>query len=130
MSNSIRLMTCIVAFLCTSVLHAQTPPATKTVAVLVVMTAKPGVERSQVSKIVPEEVKATLRLYLEGKIREWFSRSDGNGVVFIMDSKSVAEAQAVVESLPLARAHLVDHQFTELSPLAPLTRLLDPVSEK
>jgi hypothetical protein len=47
-------------------------------------------------------------------------------LIFIMDAKNVAEAQALVESLPLARAHLVDLQYTELSPLTPLARLLDP----
>ena len=72
-------MTCAVALSCASVLHAQNASAPKTVAVLVVMTAKPGVERAQASGIVSDEVRATLRLYLDGKIREWFARSDGNG---------------------------------------------------
>ena len=124
-------MTCAAALSCASVLHAQMPPAPKTVAVLVLMTPKPGVERAQVSGIVSDEVRATLRLYLDGKIREWFARSDGNGVILIMDAKkNVAEAQALVESLPLARAHLVDLQGTELSPLTPLARLLDPTTAK
>ena len=52
MNCSVRLMTCAVALSCASVLHAQNASAPKTVAVLVVMTAKPGVERAQVSGIV------------------------------------------------------------------------------
>lgn len=130
MNRSVRLMTCAAALSCASVLHAQMPPAPKTVAVLVLMTPKPGVERAQVSGIVSDEVRATLRLYLDGKIREWFARSDGNGVIFILDAKNVAEAQALIESLPLARVHLVDLQYTELSPLTPLARLLDPTTAK
>ena len=130
MNRSARLMTCVVALFCASVLHAQMPPAPKTVAVLVVMTAKPGVERPQVPGMVSDEVRAVVRLYLDGKIREWFARSDGNGVIFIMDAKNVDEAQAIAEALPLARAHLVDLQYTELSPLRPLARLLEPTTAK
>jgi hypothetical protein len=130
MNRSVRLMICVVALSCASVLDAQMPAAPKTVAVLVVMTAKPGVERPRVSGVVSDEVRATVRLYLDGKIREWFARSDGNGVIFIMDAKNVAEAQALVEALPLPRAHLVDLQYTELSPLTPLARLLEPTTAK
>jgi hypothetical protein len=130
MNRSVRLMTCVVALSCASVLDAQTPPAPKTVAVLVVMTAKRGVERPQVSGMLSDEVRATVRLYLDGKIREWFARSDGNGAIFIMDAKNVPEAQALVEALPLARAHLVDLQYIELSPLTPLARLLEPATAK
>ena len=130
MNRSVRLMTCVVALSCASVLDAQMPPAPKTVAVLVALTAKPGVERPQVPGMVSDEVRAVVRLYLDGKIREWFARSDGNGVIFIMDAKNVDEAQAIAEALPLARAHLVDLQYTELSPLTPLARLLEPTTAK
>ena len=130
MNRSFRLVTCLVALSCASVLHAQMPPAPKTVAVLVAMTPKPGVDRAQVSGVLSDEVRATVRLYLDGKIREWFARSDGNGVIFLINAKNIAEAQALVESLPLPRAHLVELQYTELSPLTPLGRLLDPAAAK
>jgi len=106
------------------------PPAPKTVAVMVMMTPKPGVERAQVAAMLSDEVRATVRLYLDGKIREWFARSDGNGVIFIIDAKNVAEAQAFIEALPLPRAHLVELQYIDLSPLTPLARLLDPAPAK
>ena len=130
MNRSVRLVTCVVALSCASVLHAQMPPAPKTVAVLVAMSPKADVDRAQVSSILPDEVRATVRLYLDGKIREWFARSDGKGVIFVVDARNIAEAQAVVESLPFPRAHLVDLQYTELSPLMPLSRLLDPAAAK
>jgi hypothetical protein len=68
MNRSVRLMTCVAALSCASVLDAQMPPAPKTVAVL--------------------------------------------------------------EASPLPRAHLVDLQYTELSPLTPLARLLEPTTAK
>lgn len=108
-------------------LCAQSPAApSKTTDVLVTLTVKPGIAREQVTKVLPEEVRDTVRLYLDGKIRQWYSRSDGKGVVFILDCKDVAEAQALMEQLPLAKAKLVDYDYVPLSPLAPLSALLGP----
>ena len=105
---------------------AAQPPATplKTTDVLVMLTVKPGVTRDQIQKVMPEEVRATVRLYLAGRIRQWFSRADGKGVVFILDSKDVAEAKSVMEQLPLSKENLADYEFTAMTPLAPLTALL------
>ena len=74
--------------------------------------------------IMPAEIRATVRLYLDGKIREWYSRADGRGAVFLLAAKDVAEAEAMMESLPLAREHLVDHQYIAVGPLVPLGLLL------
>jgi hypothetical protein len=111
-------------------LHAQPPTPPKTTDVLVMMTLKPGVPREEFMKVMPSEVRATVRLYLDGKIRQWFQRSDGKGVVFIVPATTVADAEAVMETLPLAQAHLVDHEYAALSPLGPLGTLLGPASEK
>ena len=59
------------------------------------------------------------------KIRQWYSRADGKGVVFVLDCKDVAEATSVMEALPLAKERLVNLEFTALTPLAPLRLLLD-----
>ena len=67
MNRSVRLMTCVVALSCASVLDAQMPPAPKTVAVLVAMTARPSVERPQVSGMVSDEVRAAVRLSTTAK---------------------------------------------------------------
>jgi len=111
-------------------LDAQAPAPPKTTDVLVVMTVKAGVPREELAKVLPSEVRATVRLYLDGKLRQWFQRSDGKGVVFILPTTTVADAQAIMESLPLARANLVDHEYVALSPLGPLAALLGPTPEK
>jgi hypothetical protein len=96
----------------------------KTTGVLVLLTAKSGVTLDQIMKFMPAEIRATVRLYLDGTIREWYSRGDGKGVVFIRDSKDVAEAQAVMHGLPLTAENLMDHEFIPIAPLKPLGILL------
>ena len=115
------LLTTALALAATVPLAAQQPPPPgKTTAVLVILTAKANVNREQIAKILPDEVRATVRLYLDGKIRDWYSRADGRGVVFVMDTKDPAEAEALLNALPLGKEGLMDHQVVPLAPLAPL----------
>ena len=78
----------------------------------------------QIKEIFPKEVPATLKLYLEGKIDQWWVRQSQTGAVFLMNVTSVEEAQALMEELPLGRAGLMKHEFIELGPLTPLHLLL------
>jgi hypothetical protein len=96
----------------------------KTTAVLVIETAKHGVKPQQIMALIPEEIRATVRLYLDGKIREWYSRGDGRGVVFVVDAQSGDEARALIETLPLAKAQLMDHEYIPVGPLMPMRALL------
>src|SRR5215469_6145199 len=96
----------------------------RTTGVLVLVTAKQGVTREQIMKFMPAEIRATVRLHLNGTIRQWYSRGDGKGAVFFLDSKDEAEAHAVMEGLPLSAENLVDHQFVPIGPLVPLGILL------
>ena len=105
---------------------AQPPAPAPTTAVLVNLTIKPDVDRAQVMKVMPDEVRATVKLYLDGKIQQWYSRSDGRGVMFILNSATVADAKAVMEQLPLSKASLTVLEFTAISPLTPLRMLLTP----
>lgn len=96
----------------------------KTTQVLVIETPKQGVTFQQIIAVMPEEVRATVQLYLDGKIREWYSRGDGKGVVFFIDAKTVDEAHAVIETLPLSKKNLMDHEYIPVGPLVPLTALI------
>jgi hypothetical protein len=95
-----------------------------TTGVMVMLTVKAGVTRDQVMAVMPAEVRDTVQLYLNGKIREWYSRSDGRGVVFLLNTTDVAEAHAIMESLPLARQNVMDYEYIALGPLLPLRALL------
>ena len=97
----------------------------KTTEVIVIETPKQGVTPQQVMAVLPQEIKATVKLYLDGKIRQWYSRGDGKGVVFVVDAKTEDEARAIMETLPLAKEHLIDHQYVPVGPLMPL-RALNP----
>ena len=102
----------------------STPPKPKITGVLTILSPKPGATPEQIMKIMPAEIRATVPLYLEGKIQQWFTRGDGRGVIFILNCKDVAEARALMESLPLSKANLVDEQFIPIGPLLPLGILL------
>jgi hypothetical protein len=108
--------------------HAQTQTSNasnaRTTGVFALLTAKPGVKREQVMPHMPAEILATLQLYLGGKIREWYSREDGRGVVFMVNTADVQEAKAIIESLPLAKEHLLDHEYIPVGPLMPLGLLI------
>jgi len=99
-------------------------PSPKTTEVMVVLTAKQGVTRQQIMSIMPAEVRATVKLYLDGTIRQWYSRGDGKGVVFFLDVKTVDEAHAVIEAMPLSKENLMDHEYIPVGPLMPLTGLI------
>ena len=99
----------------------------KTTAVLVILTPKPGVTPQQIMAVIPKEIQATVKLYLDGKIREWYSRGDGKGVIFLLDMKTEDEARALMETLPLAKEQLMDHQYIPVGPLMPL-RALNPAA--
>lgn len=102
-----------------SAAQAQTvsPAAT---GVFAILTVKAGVTRDQVMAVMPAEIRATVQLYLDGKIREWYARGDGRGAVLLLDTRDVAEAQTIMEGLPLGKANLMDQQYIAVGPLAPL----------
>ena len=102
----------------------STPPQPKITGVLTMLTPKPGVTLEQIMKIMPAEIRATLPLYLDGKIQQWFTRGDGRGVIFLLNCKDVAEARALIENLPLSKENLMDEQFIPVGPLMPLGILL------
>jgi len=106
---------------------AQAPATTTATVVLTTLTVKADVDRAQVLKVMPDEVRATLKLYLDGKIQQWYARSDGRGVVFILNCTTSAEAKAITDTLPLSKTGLAAFEYTPLGPLTPLRMLLtDP----
>jgi hypothetical protein len=92
--------------------------------VLVILSAKPGIARDQIMAVMPAEIRATVQLYLGGKIREWFARADGRGAVFLLDTRDVHEAETIMDALPLAKQNLMDHEYIAVGPLFPLRLLL------
>jgi hypothetical protein len=105
----------------------------KTTEVLVIQTAKQGITPQEIQRIVaimPAEIRATVRLYFDGKIRQWHSRGDGKGVIFLVEAKTVDEARALMETLPLAKEELMDHEYIPVGPLMPLRALMGPGAQQ
>lgn len=109
-------------------LLAQSPAQPKVTRVLATLTVKPGITREQIMKVMQDEVRQTVGLYLDGKIQEWYARGDGKGVVFLLDCKSVPEAKETLEALPLIKANFASFEYMPLGPLTPLRLLMVPVA--
>src|SRR5215469_1966890 len=105
-------------------------PIPKTTGVLVIETPKQGVTAQQIMAVIPAEIRATVKLYLDGQIRQWYSRGDGKGVIFLVDATTEDEARALMETLPLAKEHLIDHEFIPVGPLMPLRALMGPEAQQ
>jgi hypothetical protein len=69
-------------------------------------------------------MRETARLYLAGKIDQWFFKTDESGVVLIMNLTDPLEAHELLEQLPLGRAGMMEFERIPLGPLKPLGLLL------
>ncbi len=77
--------------------------------------------------LLPAEVRDTVRLYLAGKIDQWYLKQDQSGVVFMMNVTDPKEALALLGMFPFGRAGLMEFEIIPLGPIAPLRVLLtDP----
>ncbi len=93
-------------------------------------TPKKGVTPAQLMDVIPAEIRATVKLYFDGKIREWYSRGDGKGVVFLVDAKTEEEARAIMETLPLGKANWMDDEYIPVGPLMPLKALMAQAAQQ
>jgi hypothetical protein len=105
-----------------SVAQPANPP-TPTTRILAIGTVNPGVDAAAVRSILPTEVRETVKLYLDGKIDQWFSLQDRSGVAFILNVTDLAAAHDMLEKLPLGQAHLMSFELIPLAPLTPLRQL-------
>lgn len=104
--------------------YAQSaPPSTPTTKILAIGTVNPGVDPAKVFAILPNEVRDTVDLYLDGKIDQWYSQQERRGVVFILNVTDTAAAREMLEKLPLGQAHLMSFELIPLGPLNPLRQL-------
>ena len=62
-------------------------PITK---ILAIGTINPGADPTKVLAILPNEVRDTVDLYLNGKIDKWYSQQERRGVVFILNVTDAA----------------------------------------
>jgi hypothetical protein len=119
-----------VALVCmfSSLASAQAAPSplvdVPTTRVLAIGHLTSGTTRDKVMPVMQTEVRDTVRLYLAGKLDQWFVRRDQSGVVFLLNVSTVAEARALLDKLPLGQAKLMEFDLIPLGPLSPLGLLL------
>jgi hypothetical protein len=102
--------------------EAQRPAAlaVPTVKLLAIGSLTAKATPKELMTILPSEARETVRLYLAGKIDQWYSRQDQGGVVFILNLTDPKEAHELLEKLPLGQAGLMEFQIIPLGPLGPL----------
>jgi len=110
-------------------LSAQTVNNPTVTRVMATLSVNKGVTRDQIMKVMSQEVRDTVQLHLDAKIDQWFARADGKGVVFLLNCKSVEEAKAVLEELPLIKDKLATFEYMALGPLTSLRMLLAPAAK-
>ncbi len=92
----------------------------------VLAISKPGkpVSPELRAEIMPKEVPDTLKLYLDGKIEQFWFRHDMPSVVFLMHADSVDAARATINGLPLAAQGYLEFDYIPVGPLTPLGLLI------
>ena len=78
---------------------------------------------------MPKEVPATLQLYLDGKIEQFWLRDQEQGVIFLLNIGSLEEADQMLNAMPLGGADLLTFDLMPVGPLAPLGMLIKSLQE-
>jgi hypothetical protein len=110
--------------------HAQPAPgpavslAVPTTKLMAIGTRTPQATPAALQKLLPQEIRDTVQLYLQGKIDQWFVKQDQSGVVFILNVTDQAQAAKMLEAMPLGQAGLMKFEFIALGPLSPMRFLL------
>ena len=92
--------------------------------IMAIGTLKAPLSAEQQQANMPREVPDTLKLYLDGRIEQWWAKQDGTGVMFLFGLSSEDEVRAALAPLPLHVAGLMTFELIPLGPLSPLAMLL------
>lgn len=91
--------------------------------VFAIASAQPTLTPEKLQQHMPNEVPATLKLYLEGKVEQFWFR-EKLGPIFLFNVESVEEAKATLDALPLVADGLMTYELLPVTPLMPLRLLI------
>ena len=91
--------------------------------VFAIASPKPTLTPEKIQQHMPNEVPATLKLYLDGKVEQFWFREKA-GPIFLMNVESVEQAKATLDTLPLVADGLMSYDLIPVGPLAPLGMLI------
>lgn len=84
-----------------------------------------GIKSENIQPFLFEELKDTIKLYLEDIIRNFYFRSDKVGIVVMMECNSITEAEGHLKKLKLVKEDLLEFNLIPLKPLKPLEMFLE-----
>jgi hypothetical protein len=93
--------------------------------VFAIASAQPTLTPEKLKQHMPNEVPSTLKLYLDGKVEQFWFR-EKLGPIFLMNVDSVEEAKAILNALPLVADGLMKYEYLPVTPLMPLGLLIQP----
>jgi hypothetical protein len=82
-----------------------------------------NVALADVRKHLADEAGATLKLYLDGKVEQFWFR-ENMGPIFLMNVGTLDEAKGILGSLPLVAGELMTYDYLPVTPLSPLRMLI------
>jgi hypothetical protein len=91
--------------------------------VMAIASTNAALTPDQIQKHLPSEVPATLKLYLEGKVEQFWFREKA-GPIFLMNVDSLDQAKAALETLPFVADKLMTYDLMPVTPLMPLGLLI------
>ena len=92
--------------------------------IIVLAQRRPNISLEQMRPHFQEEVQAVWDLYLEGVVREFYTRADEGGpAILAVESDSVESARKALARLPLVEMNMLDLDFIPLAPFKSLSHL-------
>ncbi len=93
--------------------------------ILAIEKEKPGLQPGQFAPFLTPEAMHVWDLYRSGRIREIYFRADRSQAVLLLECVDAAEAQQILDSLPLVQAGLIDFEIIPLIPYTGFERLFE-----
>jgi uncharacterized protein YciI len=75
------------------------------------------IDRSKIEALLKDEIEKVHALEHEGVVLSAYRRSDGEGVVLMLQVNSVEQARACTGELPFAKNGVLTFEFAEILPL-------------
>jgi hypothetical protein len=91
--------------------------------VMAIASASAALTPDEIQKHLSNEVPATLKLYLDGKVEQFWFREKA-GPIFLMNVDFVDEAKATLDKLPFVADNLMTYELMPVTPLMPLGLLI------
>lgn len=93
--------------------------------ILAMEKEKPGLQPGQFAPFLKAEAICVWDLYRSGQVRELYFRGDRSEAVLILECATAAEAQHILEGLPLVQAGLINFEVVPLIPYTGFERLFE-----